>query len=257
MSTSAHPEPSVPADDAAGTTVPEAPSRGSRRALVVWTVVLAAVVLGVDQLTKWWAESTLVPGDDTIPLLGSLLGLRLIYNPGAALSIATGMTWLLTIVVVVVVVVIVRMVSRIGSRAWAVALGLLLGGALGNLLDRFFREPGFARGHVVDFIAYANWFVGNVADIAIVAAAVMIAVLSVVGIGIDGSRHEGDGEAPAGTTVADASRATHDDGPGEVPTVAAPDPDSAPDPEPAPEGEPVPDAGAGSSSTVSDREGDR
>lgn len=102
------------------------------------------------------------------------------------------MTWLLTIVVVAVVVVIVRMVSRIGSRAWAVALGLLLGGALGNLVDRFFREPGFARGHVVDFIAYANWFVGNVADIAIVAAAVMIAVLSVLGIGLDGTRHGSD-----------------------------------------------------------------
>src|SRR5690606_8375159 len=76
------------------------------------------------------ARSRLPLADDTIPLVGSLLGLRLVYNPGAALSIATGMTWVLTIVVVAVVVVIVRMVSRIGSRAWAVALGLLLGGAL-------------------------------------------------------------------------------------------------------------------------------
>lgn len=204
MSTSARPEPTEPADagtdpGTASSTDTSTAHRGPRRVLVVWTVVLAALVLVLDQLTKWWAESSLTLGDDTIPLLGSLLGLRLIYNPGAALSIATGMTWLLTIVVVAVVVVIVRMVSRIGSRAWAVALGLLLGGALGNLVDRFFREPGFARGHVVDFIAYANWFVGNVADIAIVAAAVMIAVLSILGIGIDGTRHGGD-EAPEGDT---------------------------------------------------------
>ncbi|MFD4992740.1 signal peptidase II [Cellulosimicrobium cellulans] len=210
MSTSARPEPTEPADAVAGTasgTDTSTARRGPRRVLVVWTVVLAALVLVLDQLTKWWAESSLTLGDDTIPLLGSLLGLRLIYNPGAALSIATGMTWLLTIVVVAVVVVIVRMVSRIGSRAWAVALGLLLGGALGNLVDRFFREPGFARGHVVDFIAYANWFVGNVADIAIVAAAVMIAVLSVLGIGLDGTRHGGD-EAPAADT-----RSTAEPGP--------------------------------------------
>jgi signal peptidase II len=229
--------------------------------LVVWTVVLAAVVLVADQLTKWWAESSLVPGDDTIPLLGSLLGLRLIYNPGAALSIATGMTWLLTIVVVAVVVVIVRMVSRIGSRAWALALGLLLGGAVGNLVDRFFREPGFARGHVVDFIAYANWFVGNVADIAIVAAAVMIAVLSVVGIGIDGTRHGHDGEAPADDAAAvPATRASDD-----VPTVAAPDPEPAADPEAAPEPEPAPEPAegpvlrpeSGSAPSTADREGDR
>lgn len=204
MSTSAHPEPGDPAPDVSSdrpegdtasapplagdepTTAPAVPR--ARRLLVAWTVVLAAAVLVVDQLTKWWAESSLVLGDDAIPLVGDLLGLRLLYNPGAALSIATGMTWVLTIVVVVVVVVIVRMVSRIGSRAWAVALGLLLGGAVGNLLDRFFREPGFARGHVVDFIDYAGFFVGNVADIAIVSAAVMIAVLSVVGIGLDGTR---------------------------------------------------------------------
>ncbi|MBN0041536.1 signal peptidase II [Cellulosimicrobium cellulans] len=199
MSTSARPEPTEPADAVAGTdsgtasgTATSTARRGPRRVLVVWTVALAVLVLALDQLTKWWAESSLTLGDDTVPVLGSLLGLRLIYNPGAALSIATGMTWLLTIVVVAVVVVIVRMVGRIGSRAWAVALGLLLGGALGNLVDRFFREPGFARGHVVDFIAYANWFVGNVADIAIVAAAAMIAVLSVLGIGLDGTRHGGD-----------------------------------------------------------------
>ncbi|CAD5138003.1 protein of unknown function [Microbacterium sp. Nx66] len=32
--------------------------------------------------------------------------------------------------------------------------------------------PGFARGHVVDFLAYGNWFIGNIADIVIFAAAI-------------------------------------------------------------------------------------
>ena len=66
------------------------------------------------------------------------------------------MTWVLTLVATVVVVVVVRASRRIGSAPWAVALGLLLGGALGNLVDRMVREPGLARGHVVDFIAYAR-----------------------------------------------------------------------------------------------------
>jgi signal peptidase II len=157
--------------------------------LVVWTGVLAALVLAADQLTKWWAESALTVGGEPIPLLGDLLQLRLIYNPGAALSIASGYTWILTIVVAVVVVFIVRAIGRIGSRGWAVALGLLLGGAVGNLVDRLVREPGFARGHVVDFIDYAGFFVGNVADIAVVSAAVLIALLSLRGIGLDGRRH--------------------------------------------------------------------
>lgn len=168
-----------------------AAARRAGRVLAAWTAVLAAVVLAVDQLTKWWAESALTVGGEPVPLVGDLLQLRLIHNPGAALSLATGMTWLLTIVVTVVVVVIVRMIGRLGSRGWAVALGLLLGGAVGNLVDRLVREPGFARGEVVDFIDYAGFFVGNVADIAIVGAAILIAVLSLMGIGIDG-RREGD-----------------------------------------------------------------
>jgi signal peptidase II len=174
----------VPASDE-----PAAPaiSPARRRRLLTLVAVLAVAVLAVDQATKVWAVSTLTEGERT-DVVGDLLGLTLLYNPGAALSIATGMTWVLTVVAVVVVVVTVRASRRIGSRTWAVALGLLLGGAAGNLVDRFARDPGFARGHVVDFIAYGNLFVGNVADIAIVGAAGLIVLLALLGIGLDGSR---------------------------------------------------------------------
>ncbi|GGB96970.1 signal peptidase II [Cellulomonas carbonis] len=151
---------------------------------------LALVVLVVDQLTKVWAVASLSEGE-RIPVVGDLLGLTLLYNPGAALSIATGMTWVFTVAAVAVTVVVLRIATRLGSRAWAVALGLLLGGAVGNLLDRLLREPGFAVGHVVDFIAYGELFVGNVADIAIVVAAGLIVLLSMRGVGVDGSREGG------------------------------------------------------------------
>ncbi|GII99478.1 signal peptidase II [Sediminihabitans luteus] len=189
---------------------------GPRRALIVWTAVLAVLVIVLDQLTKVWAEDALADRD-RIPVIGDLLGLDLVFNPGAALGIGNGMTWILTIVVVAVVVVVVRMTSRIGSRGWAIAFGLLLGGAIGNLIDRLTNEPGFGRGHVVDFIDYGV-FIGNVADVAIVAAAVMIALLAILGIGIDGSRVSSD-EARTGD-------ATADDG---APRVAASDarPDDA------------------------------
>ncbi len=175
-----------PGDVAPDTSDP-AVSPARRRRLLRLIAVLAVLVLAVDQATKAWAVSALTEGTRT-DLVGDLLGLRLLYNPGAALSIATGMTWLLTLVAVVVVVVTVRASRRIGSRTWAVALGLLLGGAVGNLVDRFFRDPGPARGHVVDFIAYGELFVGNIADIAIVGAACLIVLLAIRGIGLDGSR---------------------------------------------------------------------
>jgi len=175
-----------------------------RRGLLVLVGVLTLVVLALDQISKQVVLATLDVGEFH-PLLGDFLGLSLVFNPGAAFSLAEGSTWVFTIAAVVVTVVIVRISRRLGSRGWAVALGALLGGTLGNLGDRLFREPGFAVGHVVDFINYNGWFVGNVADIAIVLSAIGIAVLSFSGIGVDGRRtaaDQHDGEATEGRHVA-------------------------------------------------------
>ncbi len=167
---------------------------GRRRALTLGLAAIAVVTYVADQVSKAWAVATLT---DQPPrsLVGTFLQLDLIRNPGAAFSLGTGSTWVLTLIAVVVLVVIVRTSRRIGSTGWAWALGLLLGGALGNLTDRIVREPGLGQGHVVDFINYDNVFIGNVADIAIVSAAVLIGLLAVTGRGVDGTREtRGTGE---------------------------------------------------------------
>lgn len=172
--------PTTPNDGA-----PAVPSPRRRRLLVL-LLGLAVGIFVVDQVTKHLAEARLVRGE-IVPLLGDVLGLQLVYNPGAAFSFATGMTWVFTIIMVVVAVAVLRVARRLGSTTWAVALGMLLGGCLGNLYDRLFRDPGFAVGHVVDFISYNGWFVGNVADIAIVGAAALVAYLALRGREVDGS----------------------------------------------------------------------
>ncbi|MCX4472654.1 signal peptidase II [Micromonospora sp. NBC_01655] len=144
-------------------------------------VMIAAVVLVSDQVTKYWAQSSLSAGQ-TVPVVGELLQLRLVHNPGAAFSIGSGHTWVFTIVAAAAVVVLAVVARRVASRPWAVALGMVLGGAATHLLDRLFREPGFARGHVVDFIDYAGFFVGNVADIALVVGVGLAMLLSARGI---------------------------------------------------------------------------
>lgn len=141
----------------------------------------AGTVVVIDQATKVWAEAALGNGE-RIGLLGDFLGLRLVYNAGAALSIGSGYTIILTTIAVVVTGLIVRYAQRLTSRWWQVVAALALGGAVGNLIDRLFRPPGFAVGHVVDFIDYNGWFVGNVADIAIVGAALAVVGLSLRGI---------------------------------------------------------------------------
>ena len=121
-------------------------------------------------------------------MIGDLLELRLLYNPGAAFSLGTGFTWVFTIIAGVFVVAIAVVAWRVRSPGWSIGLGLVLGGASTHLLDRLFRAPAFGRGHVVDFIDYAGLFVGNVADIAIVTGAVVLAVLNLQGIAVDGRR---------------------------------------------------------------------
>lgn len=168
-------------------------------------MAVVAVVWGLDQLTKALAVDRLVEGEP-VELVPGVLDLYLLYNPGAAFSLATGMTWLLTVVAGAVVVAVAVMARRLGSRAWALTLGLLLGGALGNLTDRLLRDPGFGVGHVVDFLRLPRWPVFNLADTAIVVAAVLVVVLSLRGIGVDGRREGAEevrgGADPAGEAAA-------------------------------------------------------
>jgi signal peptidase II len=166
--------------------IPPQPAK-QRKHLFAALAVTALVVYAVDQLTKAWALRSLTPSEP-VDLLGSLIRLHLIRNAGAAFSIGNGATWLLTLIACGVLVFILVTARRLGSRGWAWMLGLLLGGSLGNLTDRIFREPGPGRGHVVDFIDYFGWFIGNVADIAIVGAALGIGILAMRGVGVDGSR---------------------------------------------------------------------
>ncbi|MQA14438.1 MAG: signal peptidase II [Pseudonocardiaceae bacterium] len=151
----------------------------------------AAVALTLDVITKVLAVAVL-EGRDPVRLLGGGLYLVVYRNPGAAFSLATGLTWLLTLIAVVVVVAIVRLAPRLRSPGWAFGLGLVLGGALGNLVDRFFRSPGPLRGHVVDFLSLfapdgSVWPVFNLADSAIVSGGVLLVVFALLGRDYDGT----------------------------------------------------------------------
>ena len=117
----------------------------------------------------------------------------LVRNPGAAFSLATGYTWVLSLIAVAVVVVIARIARRLRSAGWAVALGLVLGGALGNLMDRIFRAPGPLQGHVVDVVSLfapdgSVWPVFNLADSSIVTGGVLLVLLALTGRELDGTR---------------------------------------------------------------------
>jgi signal peptidase II len=134
-------------------------------------LLIAAAVIAVDQLTKWWAASTL-PGN-SIELIPGVLFLRYVTNPGAAFGFLPGAGSFIALGAIAAVVLIVLVVHRLPGRLEAVAMGLVLGGALGNLGDRLFRGPGLLDGRVVDFVDFEYFPAFNVADSAITVGAVL------------------------------------------------------------------------------------
>ena len=180
-----------------GVAVPDALSaaesgRASVRPRVLLLAGIAALVLVADIVTKVVAVARL-EDREPVELLGGAVYLVLVRNPGAAFSLATGYTWVLSLVALVVVVVIIRVARRLRSTGWAVALGLVLGGALGNLVDRVFRSPGPLQGHVVDVVSLfapdgSVWPVFNLADSCIVSGGVLLVLLALRGRELDGTR---------------------------------------------------------------------
>ena len=139
-------------------------------------VVALVCAWALDAATKVWAAAELA--DEPIALLGGRLMLRESRNTGAAFSIGTGSTVVISGLGIAVVVGILLYVQRVTSRALAVGLGLVAGGALGNLTDRLFRTPGPLRGGVVDWLDL-GWFPSfNAADGAITLGAGLVLLAS-------------------------------------------------------------------------------
>jgi len=166
---------------------------------------VAVFVLAADIITKAIIVAHLREGDP-VHVIGDVLMLNLLRNPGAAFSVGTGDTIVFTAIAVAVVVYIARTARKLYSIGWAITLGLLLGGALGNLTDRIFRSPGLFRGNVVDWIEVTRyWPVFNLADSAIVCGGILTVLLAMLGYHLDGTHGDRKGPpAPAGSDSDDS-----------------------------------------------------
>jgi signal peptidase II len=173
-----------------------------RRTWAVFAAV-AVVLYAVDQWSKHAAVEHLTDRED-VRVLGDVLRLHLTRNPGAAFSLGTELTVVISCAAVVATGVVLFCSLRLRDRVWAVALGALLAGITGNLTDRLLREPAPLRGHVIDFFRLPNWPIFNVADIAINVGAALILVQVFRGVRLDGTRHADDaGEGPVDPEAAE------------------------------------------------------
>ena len=138
------------------------------------------VVLVADQVTKYLAYTSLSLGEarEVIP---NFFNLTLVYNPGAAFGLFSGLPdayrWpaLAAVSVVAVFIVLRFMLREANGDPWSqTALMSILGGALGNIIDRF-RFDG-----VVDFLDFYygsyHWPAFNIADSAICLSVTLLIV---------------------------------------------------------------------------------
>jgi signal peptidase II len=144
-----------------------------------WRTLLSVawLIWILDLATKAWAVSQLA-NREPVEILGSFFQLTFVRNPGAAFSFASNATLFLSLFGIIVALGIIYFAPKITSKGWSVVLGLVMGGVLGNLMDRIFREPSFLRGHVIDWMQLPHWPIFNVADSAIVVAAVLAMILT-------------------------------------------------------------------------------
>jgi signal peptidase II len=153
-----------------------------------WAIVAgaAAVVLALDQLTKWWAVARLcgppycpdAPARTPVELVWTLQ-LRYAENTGMAFSKGEGWGRVIGLVALAIVAVLLLAARRMTSGLQLVLVGVVVGGALGNLVDRVARaDDGFLSGAVVDFIDLQWWPIFNVADAAVVVGGILLALTS-------------------------------------------------------------------------------
>ena len=143
-----------------------------------WPVL--AFVTALDVVTKGYAERELSPQRIPHDVFGTGLRLTLVYNPGAAFGLNLGAQsrWIFTALTVVALVILGRLYRSTANSdtTRALALAMVCAGALGNLLDRLRSSLG-----VVDFLDVgwgdARWPTFNVADMAVSAGAVLLALV--------------------------------------------------------------------------------
>jgi len=154
------------------------PARHRALGLPAVTALIVSAVVLADQLTKHWAVSHLGDGH-TVHIVWTLRW-NLSHNTGMAFSQGRGIGPVIGVVALLVVVGLGLSVRKSEHPATAVAAGLIVGGAIGNLGDRVFRDDGWFRGAVVDFIDF-QWFpIFNIADSAITIGGVLFVLWSLL-----------------------------------------------------------------------------
>ena len=138
-----------------------------------WPLIVAAVVVVIDQITKAMVIRAFGPPDAATSkqVIPHLLDVRHDENTGAAFSLFQGRSTTLLLIGVIVIGVLIYYYRALpqGQPVLRLAVGGVLGGAVGNIIDRI------RLGYVTDWIHITHYPTFNVADSCITIGMVTLA----------------------------------------------------------------------------------
>ena len=156
-------------------------------------LAVAAIAGLLDQASKLWLLFVFKLANRGVVAVAPFVDLVLTWNTGISYGwfqqVGPGGQWTLLAFKAVAVALLWIWLARSDSRLTALALGLIIGGAIGNAIDRL------AYGAVADFVLLHletasgrfNWYVFNLADVAIVAGVAVLLYESLRGDGAPNS----------------------------------------------------------------------
>lgn len=138
--------------------------------------IIPILIIIFDQLTKYWAVSTLMR-EEPIVLINNFLQLNFVKNYGAAFGIMMNQRVFFIIITVIIVIGMLYYIRKYNNtKIMNYSLVMILGGAIGNFIDRL------RLGYVIDFIDVNFWGVYdfpvfNIADSFIVIGTILLVIL--------------------------------------------------------------------------------
>lgn len=142
---------------------------------MIWPLVIAGVVIIMDQLFKHWIVTHIALGT-SITLIPHVLSLTNIRNNGAAWSMLSGQTGFFYIITGIAVVFLTYLYfTSKPAPLYRLGLALVFAGAIGNFIDRLRFK------YVVDMfqLLFINFPIFNIADVALTSGVILIIIYEI------------------------------------------------------------------------------
>ena len=138
--------------------------------------LIAAIVIALDQLTKYLVRTNMQPGD-RIPVIGDWMSIYYVQNTGTAFSMFSGnrfVTVFLTTLLIIFCIIFIVKEAREGQILIPALFTFVAAGGVSNMIDRL------TLGFVTDMISCGSFAVFNIADIGVTCGCVLTMIALIV-----------------------------------------------------------------------------